>query len=239
MRALIGMAAVAGASVAGASAAQAEVSANVALTTDYVFRGVSLSDNGPAIQGGFDWSSQQLYAGVWGSSVSEGVELVAYGGLTPTTGAVEWDLGAIGYFFPGADDDAAELDYVEYLLGARLPFAERFAIGAALYYAPDNYSDTGEASYYELSAEYAPVEALLFSAAYGNQSIEDPDGLPGGAGEDDYSSWNLGATYAIHGFTLDLRYHDTDIDPGSDIAFYTDGPASYDAAFVFSIGREL
>lgn len=30
-------------------------SANVALTTNYMFRGVSQTNNGPAIQGGFDY----------------------------------------------------------------------------------------------------------------------------------------------------------------------------------------
>ena len=47
--------------------------------------------------------------------------------------------------------------------------------------------------------------------------------------EDDYNTWNVGGTYAIHGFSLDLRYHDTDIDAGSDIEAYTFGPSSYDS----------
>jgi len=239
MRKLVGAVAIVGATVAGAGSAQAEITANVALTSDYVFRGISLSDNGPAIQGGFDWNSQQFYAGVWASNVTEGVEITLYGGFTPTTGLVEWDLGVVGYFYPGADDDAAEFDYVEYLVGAKLPLSEQVSIGAAVYYAPDNWGGTGEAPYYEINAEYAPMDALLFSGAFGNQSIENPDGLPGGAEEDDYNTWNLGATYAYHGFTFDLRYHDTDIKTGSDIEAYTYGPASYDAAIVFTIGREL
>lgn len=46
-------------------------SANVALTTNYMFRGVSQTDNGPAIQGGFDYqySPFNLYVGVWASNV--------------------------------------------------------------------------------------------------------------------------------------------------------------------------
>ena len=43
------------------------VSANVALTTDYRFRGVSLSGGDPALQGGFDVShSSGFYVGTWG-----------------------------------------------------------------------------------------------------------------------------------------------------------------------------
>jgi uncharacterized protein (TIGR02001 family) len=41
-------------------------SANVALTSDYVFRGVSQTDEDPAIQGGFDVSHDSgLYIGTW------------------------------------------------------------------------------------------------------------------------------------------------------------------------------
>ncbi len=32
-------------------------SANVAYTTDYVFRGISLLDDGAAVSGGFDWGT--------------------------------------------------------------------------------------------------------------------------------------------------------------------------------------
>lgn len=239
MKKLIGAAAAVSASLAGANAAQAEISANVSLTSDYVFRGVSLSDNGPAIQGGFDWTSEHFYAGTWASSVTEGIEMDVYGGFTPTTGPLQWDLGAVAYFYPGADDDDAEFDYVEYLVTASLPLTDRFTVGAGFYYAPDNYGDTGEAPYYEVNAEFAPMDALLLSGAFGNQSVENPDGVAGGAEEDDYNTWNVGGTYALHGFSIDLRYHDTDIDAGSDIEFYTYGEPSYDAAFVLTVGREL
>ena len=40
--------------MAGAATAGAEISGNIALTTDYKFRGISQSDESPAIQGGFD-----------------------------------------------------------------------------------------------------------------------------------------------------------------------------------------
>ena len=61
MKKLIGVAVAAGATLMGAGAANAEVSANVSFTTDYIFRGVSLSDENPAIQGGFDWSNDSFY----------------------------------------------------------------------------------------------------------------------------------------------------------------------------------
>ncbi len=241
MKKLVGAAIAAGATIVGVGAANAEVSANVSLTSDYVFRGVSLSDNDPAIQGGFDWSNDSFYAGVWGSSLPDGTELDLYAGYTPTLGAVTFDFGVIGYFYPGAEDDDAEFDYMEFLAGASYGVTEQFSIGGAVYFTDENYGETGEAVYYEINATFAASDALEFSGAFGNQSIEDADGEDGidVTEESDYNTWNLGATYAFHGFSLDFRYHDTDIDEGSDIEYYTYGPASYDSSFVFTIGREL
>ncbi len=45
------------------------LSANVGLTSDYVFRGFSQTAEGPAIQGGFDATCGMFYAGVWASSL--------------------------------------------------------------------------------------------------------------------------------------------------------------------------
>jgi uncharacterized protein (TIGR02001 family) len=221
---------------AGAASAEGTITANVALTTDYVFRGISLTDGDPAIQGGFDYASEIFYAGVWASNVVEGLELDLYAGWTPTTGPITWDLGVIGYFYPGADDDGAEFDYVELLLGASTALTEQLTVGGAVYHAPENFGDTGEATYYEINGEFAVSDALAFSAAFGNQSVE----MPAGPGtEDDYNTWNIGGAYALHGFTIDLRYHDTDIDAGTNIENYTYGPNSYDAAYVLTVSREL
>ena len=237
---LMGAAIVAGASVAAIGTANAEVSANIQLTSDYVFRGVSLAGNDPAIQGGFDWNNEQFYAGTWGSSLSNGVEIDLYAGWTPSTGPVSWDLGIIGYFYPGADDAGAEFDYYELKAGASTALSEQFTAGAALYYSPENYGGTGTATYWEINGDYGVSDALHFTAAYGNQSIEDADGpLPGVTSSDNYNTWNLGATYAYQGFEFDLRYHDTDIEAGSDIENYTYGPTSYDAGVTFTIKREL
>lgn len=243
MKKLIGAALAAGATLATAGAANAgEISANINLTTDYVFRGVSLSDNGPAVQGGFDWTSgnEQFYAGIWGSSLTSGMETDVYAGFTPDLGGpFSLDVGVIGYFYPGADDDAAEFDYYELKAATDFSLSEQVSVGGAAYWAPENYGGTGDALYLEINAAFAASDRLEINGAYGSQAIEDPDGPFGVAGEDDYGTWNLGGTLAMHGFSFDLRYHDTDIDPGSDIESYTFGPTSYDSAVVFTIGREL
>ena len=60
----------AAAGLLAATGAAADITGNVGLTTDYVFRGISQTDEKPAIQGGLDYAhSSGAYAGVWASNV--------------------------------------------------------------------------------------------------------------------------------------------------------------------------
>ena len=57
--------------VIGFTSAQAQVTGNMSVTSDYRFRGVSQTQNAPAVQGGVDYAhSSGLYVGNWNSSVS-------------------------------------------------------------------------------------------------------------------------------------------------------------------------
>jgi uncharacterized protein (TIGR02001 family) len=88
---------------------------NVALVSDYRFRGLSQTFGegfkfGPAIQGGFDYAhSSGFYAGNWNSSVSSatfpngaGIEMDFYGGFKHSFGDFGLDVGAIYYYYPEA-----------------------------------------------------------------------------------------------------------------------------------------
>ena len=241
MRKLIGAAIAASATIAGAGGANAEITGNIQVTSDYVFRGISLNDNGPAFQGGIDWSRDHFYLGAWSSTVVEGVELDVYAGWAPTTGPVSWDLGVVTYNYPGAHDGpGARFDYYELKAAASMDVVEHVNLGANVYYSPANYGGTGRARYWEVNGGYTLSDALNFTAAFGNQAIEDADG-PGTAvtHSSNYNTWNVGATYTWRGFAFDLRYHDTDIKAGSDIEFYTYGPSSYDAGVTFTVKREI
>ena len=62
----------------GIADAQAGTSGNVSLTSDYVFRGVSQSNQEPALQGGAEHAFESqaagsgFYIGTWGSTASPG-----------------------------------------------------------------------------------------------------------------------------------------------------------------------
>jgi uncharacterized protein (TIGR02001 family) len=50
---------------------QAQTSHNVSLVSDYVYRGLSQTDNSPAIQGGSDYKNGNAYASVWFTNVDD------------------------------------------------------------------------------------------------------------------------------------------------------------------------
>ena len=118
-----------------------EISGNVALVTDYRFRGVSLSDEEIAVQGGIDIGhSSGIYVGTWASSIDEGLgyggtELDIYGGWSGDIAeGLSLDVGLLFYLYPG--DDGCNCNYYEpyaSLTGAVGP--AELTVGVA--YAPD------------------------------------------------------------------------------------------------------
>lgn len=104
-----------------------QFSANVALTTDYMFRGISQTNDGPAVQGGFDYQYTPIgfYAGAWASNVElafagtaaaavnnrASMELDYYGGFAGAfSNGVGWDIGGIYYSYPGQGEDGVIID---------------------------------------------------------------------------------------------------------------------------------
>jgi len=215
---IIGLAMLASAAmgVAGTANAEGTVSGSVALTSDYVFRGITQTLGNPAIQGSLDYTNDIFYAGVWGSNVDFGldetVELDVYAGVKPVLGPVTFDFGVIGYFYPGSTDLAGEFDYFEGKAAASIAPVEGLSLGAALYYSPEFTFETGEATYLEANGAYALTDAFSVSGAFGVQDVD----LLG-----DYQTWNLGGSYSVSGFKFDLRYHDTDITGADEIINFT------------------
>ena len=94
--------------VSSVSADELEVSANVALTSNYVWRGMTQTSNSPAVQGGVDFGYKGAYIGVWGSSVDFGStssgtassEFDIYLGYANEISALSYDVGLIQYMYP-------------------------------------------------------------------------------------------------------------------------------------------
>jgi uncharacterized protein (TIGR02001 family) len=214
MRNLLICGAFAAVAAAPALAQEVTVSGNVALATDYTYRGISQTDESPAIQGGFDLSAGSFYAGTWASNINFGtgganMELDVYGGYKFAAGPVTFDVGVIGYLYPGASDDVAELDYWEGYIKPSIALSEQFTLGGGIYYSPEFTGESGDGFYYEVNGAFVASPSLTFSGAVGMQSV-DTDGFF--FGEDEYTTWNLGGTYSAMGLGFDLRYVGTDVE---------------------------
>lgn len=77
------------------------ISGNVAIVSDYVFRGVSLSDNDFALQGGFNLSAPHgINAGIWSSSIEtlggSEVEIDLFASKSAQIGKTQVSIGATG-----------------------------------------------------------------------------------------------------------------------------------------------
>ena len=142
-----------------------KLSANIALATEYVFRGISQTSEGAAVQGGFDATCGMFYAGVWASNLDWGandggsgrnianIEMDWYGGLKFNTGRLAWDVGVIYYSYPnGADIGtsatgvfpvSAEFNYVELKVGASAELWKDGTLGVTGFFSPDYQYEAG------------------------------------------------------------------------------------------------
>ncbi len=92
--------------------ASAQLSGNLGLASNYKYRGQDQDTSKtravkPALQGGFDYAFGESgwYVGNWNSSVhwlpGNSIEMDLYGGYKFKAGALDWDLGALTYLYPG------------------------------------------------------------------------------------------------------------------------------------------
>ena len=195
-------------------------SANVALTSEYRFRGVDLSGGDVAVQGGLDLGHESgFYVGTWASTLDNDtvgfgdIELDVYGGWSGDVGeGVALDVGVIGYLYP--DAGPGDFDYVEFYswLGFTFGPAET-TVGVA--YAPEQDSLGGTDNLYVYSdvgvgIPNTPV-TLTGHLGYTAGVITFPD-------DGDAFDWSIGAEANIYGpLTLSAAYvgAEGDIAPGA------------------------
>lgn len=189
------------------------VSANVALTTDYRFRGVSLSGGDPALQGGFDVAHDSgFYIGTWASSIDGGaaygdLELDIYAGWSGNlSDAVSVDIGVLYYIYP-TEDLGLDTDYIEPYASVGVNFGPAEAtFGVA--YAPEQDSLGGDDNLY-LYTDVGfglPGTPLTVTGhlGYTDGSLAPP--LLAGTTDDTGLDWSLGASVAQGNFEVGVAY---------------------------------
>jgi uncharacterized protein (TIGR02001 family) len=199
------------------------------LATDYNFRGVSQSDRGPSVGAYAEGRYNDLiYVGIAGASVdlptqpSAEIDLMA--GIRPTLGPVNFDLGGIFYYYPREKQlfdtnaipafaiTAKNTDFFELYGKASYTFMERYTVGTNLYYAPDWLGTGADGTYLSATAKVALPYDFAVSGEFGHYWIGKSDAALGYYNYPDYNYWNAGVSYTYKGaFTIDLRYHDTDL----------------------------
>jgi uncharacterized protein (TIGR02001 family) len=191
--------------------ASSPFSLSLAATTDYVFRGVSQTDNEPAFQAGLTYSAPfGLYVGAWGSNVDFGeggpnFEFDYFVGWNKDlSDAWNLDLGVTRYTYEGSDDGYGSIDYNEYI--AKLTWSGPVTIGGILAYS-DDYSNTGaEETYAGLSASYDLGESgFSLGASTGYTSIE----ADNNGGRADFFDGSVSVSKAFGPATATLGYYDT------------------------------
>lgn len=222
-----------------AAANPSPLTANVSLTNDYRYRGISQSNLQPAIQGGFDYAhSSGFYIGNWNSSIawisdaasaigksaSAPIEMDFYAGYK-----YEWskgfkaDVGVLQYYFPtsGATGFTTNPNTTE------LYVAQNFTFDSVTGYLKFSYaittllgfSNSAGSNYTELTARYdTGVWGLSLNAHVGYQYVA---GTANGASVSNanlysYTDLLLGVTKDFdNGLSLAIAYLGTNAKPGA------------------------
>jgi len=197
--------------VAGLAMAEGPFSANVGVTSDYRFRGVSQSAQDPAFQAGADYAHPGgLYLGIWGSTIDfdagpgadpdASLEVDLYGGYKWTAAGVEWDVGFIHYAYPGSES-SFDLPFTEIYFGGTYG-----AFFAKYYYTSDYTGPTSEGAYYlTAGAEFDIGNELTLGLSVGQSGGDGIDATFG----DSYTDYRIGVSRDYAGLTFDLSYVDT------------------------------
>lgn len=221
--------------------AAADITGNVGLTTDYVFRGLSQTNEHPAIQGGLDYAhASGAYAGVWASNVDfedgdeANIEVDLYAGMTGKVGDLGWKFGGLYYNYPGVSDSSS-LKYDYWEVGPTLTYPVGPATASLLVlWSPNFFNETGKGLYSEIGLS-APVGSFTLGGTFGHQDISRNVKF----GAPDYNNWSLYASTTLAGIGLKLAYTDTDLS-GSDCFGGSEPYGDWcDGRAVFSVSKAL
>jgi len=145
-----------------------EVSANLAITSNYVWRGMTQTANSPAVQGGIDLGYKGFYLGAWGSNISwtnddrSSVELDGYLGYAGEVAGIGFDIGYILYAYPNVND-VNQFD--EAYAGLSYDWTS-FGVSGKYSFGVDSNIDTPD--YWELGATAKLPWEVTLAAGYGD-----------------------------------------------------------------------
>lgn len=216
---------------------------NVGLFSQYVFRGISQTNEDIALQGGFDYShASGFYVGTWASNISwltdapagvdpayssSSMEIDVYGGYKfAVTEDIGMDVGILQYIYPGdRNPGITKADTTEVYVAASWKFlSAKYSYSLGDTFGVNNADGTW---YLDLQANYPITDALTLNLHYG---IQEFDGSNAGVKNDSFASyedWKIGLSYALpQSFTVGAFYTDTSMN-STEKAFYTNLKGKY------------
>lgn len=197
-----------------APVASADLSGNVAATSNYVWRGLTQTDGGAAVSGGIDYKAPfGLYVGTWASNTAFGsYEADLYAGFSKEFGPVGLDVGVIGYFYPEDDtvDDVATVgldesspEFNEVYLGLSWKM-----LSAKVSYSKEFGTSKEAAMYAEVGAEFEVAKDLKLALHAGKYDFKADTATDAGYIMDDYTDFSIGLSKGDFTFTVS----DTNLD---------------------------
>jgi uncharacterized protein (TIGR02001 family) len=184
-------------------------SANVTLATDYIFRGISQTDENFAIQGGFDYKHPVgFWAGIWASNVDfnvdENIEIDLYAGFSKVLqNGLGFDAAVYRYTYPNSHPDGFDYDYTEVMVGGSYKW-----LNIKYWYSYDYFAESGNSGYIEGNMDVPLPMDFGLGLHVGYQYIDDNDRF----GTPDYTDWKVSLSKEVAGIGLTLSYVDTNLD---------------------------
>ena len=180
---------------------------NAAITSDYVFRGVSQTDEEPALQLGADYTwAGGFYVGAWASNVDFGaggpdVELDVFLGWG-TDLSDEWalDLMLNRYTYHGESNGYGDGDYNE-LIGS-LSWNETITLSVG--YTNDVYNLGENGWYYAVAGSWGIGNEFTLDAGIGRNLFDDATGV------EDYTDFSIGVSRDFGPMNAALGVYATD-----------------------------
>ena len=182
---------------------------NLAVTSDYVFRGITQTNYKPALQAGIDFNfgDSGWYVGGWASNVDfndpdgPDLEFDAYVGWSHDF-SDQWnlDLSAVHYAYAGQRNAYGSIDYAEVIGALTWNETLTFSVGYAPDYSNLDYTSTwvGLAGSWEIGNDFS------INAGVGHSQFSDDNG--------NYTDWNLGVSRQFGPVNAALNYYDTNLD---------------------------
>lgn len=210
--------------LAGGVAQALDLSGNVGLASNYMWRGVTQTDDQAAISGGLDLGTDLgIYVGTWMSNVDfggdKGYELDLYGGYAHEWGNFGLDVGAIYYAYPTLDSKDNQLDFSEGYVGASYAINDNVSVGGQVAYTWWARAENGDKNlYYAGNVDFViPVLTGIDSSVYvGRYEFDDSSFAKS------YVHWGASIGKSTDYGDFALAYDQTDNDEGTNAT--TDNP---------------